>query len=102
MSQAQALFDRYAIPACPEELTAPLLHRLLNYEPLQPHVWGGKGVGSQGDGSAQFVARSEGDQRAIVEILLRDLGLPSLTLTMHHGRPDSPGPHFGERGGYEP
>ena len=90
MSQAQALFDRYAIPACPEELTAPLLHRLLNYEPLQPHVWGGKGVGSQGDGSAQLVARSEPDQRAIVEMLERDLGLPSLTLTMHRRRPHAP------------
>ena len=30
MSEAQALFDRYAAPACPEELTAPVLHRVLS------------------------------------------------------------------------
>ena len=63
MVKAQARFDRYAMPACPEELTAPVLHRVLEYEPLQPHIWGGKGVGSQGDGTAQFLARSEADQK---------------------------------------
>jgi hypothetical protein len=34
---------------------APVLHQVLNYEPLKPHIWGGKGVGSQGDGTAQFM-----------------------------------------------
>ncbi len=82
MVEAQKFFDRYAMPACPEELTAPLLHNLLRYEPLQPHIWGGKGVGSQGDGSAQFLAKSESDQQAIIEIIKRDLGLPCLTLTL--------------------
>ncbi|MCI0477524.1 MAG: hypothetical protein L0Y55_14855 [Anaerolineales bacterium] len=82
MIEAQELFDRYAAPACPEELTAPVLHRVLNYAPLQPHIWGGKGIGSQGDGSAQFIARSSADQRAIVEILARDLQMPCLTLTL--------------------
>jgi len=47
MTEAQAFFDRYATPACPEELTAPVLHRVLAHEALRPHVWGGKGVGSQ-------------------------------------------------------
>ncbi|MBP1634502.1 MAG: putative UTP--glucose-1-phosphate uridylyltransferase [Acidobacteria bacterium] len=85
MTEAQAFFDRYATPLCPEELTAPALHRVLAYEPLRPHIWGGKGVGSQGDGSAQFVARSAADQRAAAEILERDLGLPALTLTLGTG-----------------
>ena len=85
MSEAQAFFDRYATPACAEELTAPVLHRVLAHEPLQRHIWGGKGVGSQGDGSAQFVARSATDQQAVVEILQRDLGLPGLTLTLGTG-----------------
>jgi galactokinase len=85
MSEAQAFFDRYARPACPEELTAPVLHRVLTHEALQPHVWGGKGVGSQGDGSAQFVARGAADQRAVLGILRRDLGLAGLALTMREG-----------------
>ncbi len=85
MVEAQQFFDRYAAPACPEELTAPVLHRVLNYEPLQPHIWGGKGVGSQGDGTAQFIARSEADQQAIIEIIERDLGMPCLKLTLTPG-----------------
>jgi UTP-glucose-1-phosphate uridylyltransferase/mevalonate kinase len=86
MVEAQAFFDRYAIPACPEELSAPVLHRVLAYEPLQPHIWGGKGVGSQGDGTAQFIARSKADQQAVIEILQRDLNLPALTLTLRPGQ----------------
>ncbi len=86
MIEAQGFFDRYATPACPEELTAPVLHRVLNYEPLKPHIWGGKGVGSQGDGTAQFIARSETDQQAIVEILERDLGMSTLKLSIRPGQ----------------
>jgi UTP-glucose-1-phosphate uridylyltransferase/mevalonate kinase len=86
MIEAQAFFDRYAAPACPEELTAPVLHRVLGYEPLKPHIWGGKGVGSQGDGTAQFLARSEADQQAVVEIIERDLGMQCLTITLRPGR----------------
>ncbi len=82
MVEAQNFFDRYATPACPEELTAPVLHRLLEYEPLKPHIWGGKGVGSQGDGTSQLLARSESDQQAIIEIIERDLDMPCLTLTL--------------------
>ena len=69
MVEAQAFFDRYAIPACPEELTAPVLHRVLDYEPLKPHIWGGKGVGSQGDGCAQLVARGHDEQERLARIL---------------------------------
>jgi UTP-glucose-1-phosphate uridylyltransferase/mevalonate kinase len=85
MTEAQTLFDRLAAPACPEELTSPVLHRVLAHAPLAPHVWGGKGVGSQGDGSAQFVTRSATDQKAVVEIIERDLGMSCLTLTLATG-----------------
>ncbi len=82
MVEAQAFFDRYASPACPEELTAPVLHKVLNYESLKPHIWGGKGVGSQGDGTAQFLARSADDQQAVIEIIERDLNMPCLKLSL--------------------
>ncbi|MGD0174060.1 MAG: sugar phosphate nucleotidyltransferase, partial [Anaerolineales bacterium] len=82
MTEAQALFDRYGIPACPEELTAPVLHKILSYPPLAPHIWGGKGVGSQGDGTAQFMARSAEDQQAVIGILEKDLHLSTLALTI--------------------
>ncbi len=82
MTEAQNFFDKYATPACPEELTAPVLHRVLNFAPLKPHIWGGKGIGSQGDGTAQFLARSVDDQQAVVEIIERDLGLSCLKLSL--------------------
>jgi UTP-glucose-1-phosphate uridylyltransferase/mevalonate kinase len=85
MTEAQDFFNRYATPACPEELTAPVLNRVLNYEPLKPHIWGGKGVGSQGDGTAQFLARSEADQQAVIEIIERDLSMSCLKLTLSAG-----------------
>jgi UTP-glucose-1-phosphate uridylyltransferase/mevalonate kinase len=86
MVESQEFFDRYAIPACQEELTAPLLHRVLQYEPIKPYIWGGKGVGSQGDGTAQFIARSASDQKALVEVLERDLNMSCLPLTIRAGQ----------------
>ena len=82
MTEAQVFFDRYAIPACPEELASPVLHQVLGYEPLKPYILGGKGVGSQGDGTAQFICRTETDQQAVIQILERDLHLPALKMTI--------------------
>ena len=72
MKQAQAEFDKHLIPACLEELIAPVLHHLLNYPPIQEYMFGGKGVGSQGDGTAQFIVKNEGCQEKIREIINRD------------------------------
>jgi UTP-glucose-1-phosphate uridylyltransferase/mevalonate kinase len=72
MKVAQQEFDKYLIPACPSQLTAPLLHELLNYPPIQPYIWGGKGVGSQGDGTAQFIVKDAESQERVIEIIERD------------------------------
>lgn len=56
MVEYQAAFDECAMPMCPSQLTAPNLHKVLGHPTLQPHIWGGKGVGSQGDGCAQVRA----------------------------------------------
>ena len=85
MVEAQKNFDQYAGPVCPEELTAPALHRVLGYAPLQPHVWGGKGVGSQGDGTAQLLAKSTEAQDVVIRILESDLGLPAYKLDIQTG-----------------
>lgn len=82
MKEAQDLFDRFATPVCPEELTAPVLHRVLGHGAIRAHIWGGKGVGSQGDGAAQILARSAEDQDAVVRIVERDLGMPALKLSI--------------------
>jgi len=62
MTEAQEIFDRCVAVHCPEHLAAPLLHGVLALPEIQAHIYGGKGVGSQGDGTAQFVARSEADR----------------------------------------
>lgn len=86
MKTAQAEFDKHLMPACPSELTAPVLHRVLGYPAIQPYVLGGKGVGSQGDGSAQFIVRNETDQAKIAQIIEHDLGMSCLKLTLRSGR----------------
>ncbi len=78
MTEAQAKFDQLAMPASPAELTAPVLHQTLRYPKLQPHIYGGKGVGSQGDGSALFIARSKEDQQTVAGILRDELGMNPL------------------------
>jgi len=64
MVEAQTNFDRQVAPASMDQLASPLLHKLLAFEPIREHVYGGKGVGSQGDGTAQFVAKSAADRDA--------------------------------------
>ncbi|GAB4533818.1 MAG: hypothetical protein Tsb0014_19570 [Pleurocapsa sp.] len=72
MQQAQQEFDRHLIPACPSQLTAPILHQLLNHPPLQPYIYGGKGVGSQGDGTAQFIVKDRDCQERAIATIERD------------------------------
>ncbi|MFU8779462.1 MAG: sugar phosphate nucleotidyltransferase [Kiritimatiellia bacterium] len=86
MNEAQAAFDQAMKPACPSQLTAPVLHRLLQHEPLKPLLYGGKGVGSQGDGTAQLLARDRNAQLAAIDIIERDLGMSCLDLIIHSGR----------------
>ena len=86
MTRAQREFDKHLIPACPSQLTAPVLHKVLNYDPIQPYIWGGKGVGSQGDGSAQFIVKDEESQRRVIEIIERDLQMSCLKLIIEAGR----------------
>jgi len=80
MIKAQGLFDRYLKPACPGQLTAPVLHEALAFEDIQDLIWGGKGVGSQGDGTAQFVARGTEEQAEIIRLFEKKKGMRALKL----------------------
>ncbi|NET73409.1 MAG: GHMP kinase [Sphaerospermopsis sp. SIO1G2] len=84
MKQAQTDFDQYLIPACREELTAPVLHQLLNYPPIQDYIYGGKGVGSQGDGTAQFIVNNIESQAQMIDIINRNFPqMQCLKLTIY-------------------
>lgn len=86
MLEAQAGFDRLVAPACPSQLTAPVLHRLLSHPGIQPYILGGKGVGSQGDGTAQLVARDAAARETLIQLIEGELGMPCLRLTLKSGQ----------------
>ena len=57
MEEFQQGFDTVAGKVCPQQLASPELHRVLLHVAATGLVWGGKGIGSQGDGSAQFLCK---------------------------------------------
>ena len=71
MVEAQKSFDQLVAPHSADQLASPLLHQLLADGELGKLTLGGKGVGSQGDGTAQFVARSTADRDAAMELVTR-------------------------------
>ncbi len=81
MTEAQAVFDRLVAPACPE-LRAPRLHEVLVHPAARELAWGGKGVGSQGDGCAQLVARGPAERDALAAALAGAFDVPCLPLTV--------------------
>jgi galactokinase len=84
MNEAQAQFDALVAPACPE-LAAPRLHAVLGHPSARELAFGGKGVGSQGDGCAQLVARGPEERRALAARLEADLGVACWPLTLRGG-----------------
>ena len=81
MTGAQYLFDTSVAPMCPDELTAPILHDVLNDPLIKPLVFGGKGVGSQGDGSIQFLAKDKDCQNKLIDYL-NSRGMKAYPLTL--------------------
>jgi len=86
MVEAQAAFDAHAMPMCPSQLTAPNLHKVLEHEALKPHIWGAKGVGSQGDGCAQLLCRTEDDVEVCMRIVQDELGMSCMPLQIGASR----------------
>jgi len=81
MTEAQELFDEYAAPLSPRELKAKKLHEVLGDPNIQEYIYGGKGVGSQGDGTVQFLAKSEQDVSALKDYLTNKLKLDCFSFT---------------------
>lgn len=82
MTEAQALFDEKVAPMCPQELTSPVLHETLRDSRIHELTYGGKGVGSQGDGTVQFLARDEATQQKLYDYLTNEKGMTSYKLTL--------------------
>lgn len=85
MVRAQQNFDRKVMPFS-DELKAPVLHSVLNDPEIAKWTYGAKGVGSQGDGTVQFLARDE-KCAADLQVYLKEVrGMPSFTLTLKPGQ----------------
>ena len=80
MTEAEALFDAKVAPMSPA-LWAPKLHAVLQDPTIQSLSWGGKGVGSHGDGSVQLLARNEETQKQLADYLNQQ-GMKAYTLTL--------------------
>jgi hypothetical protein len=81
MVGAQQLFDTAVAPMCPEELTSPKLHEVLADPVIKQWTYGGKGVGSQGDGSIQFLAKDKECQQKVIDYL-NSQGMKAYPLTL--------------------
>ena len=87
MSRAQELFDEYLAPACPLELTAPILHQTLRDPKVKSLIYGAKGVGSGGDGAVQFLVKDAKAQEDLKRYLEEDLRMTAYTLTLNRTKP---------------
>lgn len=81
MTEAQEIFDKFVAPNCPSQLKSPKLHATLADPNILELTYGGKGVGSQGDGSIQFLAKNPKCQDALVDYL-NARGMPAYKLTI--------------------
>jgi UTP-glucose-1-phosphate uridylyltransferase/mevalonate kinase len=68
MTEAEEMFDKHVAPMS-SALWAPKLHEVLQDPQIAPMVYGGKGVGSHGDGSVQFLARNAECQQQLIDYL---------------------------------
>lgn len=81
MCEYQNNFDLKVAPVC-SELIAPVLHSYLDDPKIKEYTFGAKGVGSQGDGSIQFLCKDENSQTELIKYL-QTKGLDPVPFTLH-------------------
>ena len=80
-NRAQQLFDNNLRPLCTSELNAPILHSVLQDETVKKLSYGGKGVGSGGDGSCLVCCIGE-NERILLRQYLEQKNMTCLDLTL--------------------
>ena len=81
MTEAEDMFEKYVTPMS-DALRAPKLHEVLKDPKIQPLVFGGKGVGSHGEGSVQFLAKDAEAQQQLIDYLNKQ-GMKAYPLTLN-------------------
>ena len=87
MIEAQKNFDEKVAPACPQELTSPVLHSVFEDEYIKSLSYGIKGVGSQGDGTVQVLAKDYESQQLIKKYFKDELKMDAYDLTIDQTKP---------------
>ena len=82
MTEAQEVFDRFIAPCSPRELGSPRLHQILNDSDIRRVALGGKGVGSQGDGCAQFCVADDASRDELARLIDLKYGYRSFPATI--------------------
>lgn len=85
MEEYQQNFDKKVAPACPSQLGesgSPVLHKVMRDEKLRKYSYGIKGVGSQGDGTVQFLCKSEECQSELIKILKNEFNMDGFAMTL--------------------
>lgn len=82
MREFQQNFDEKVAPASYEQLKSPVLHSVFEDEQVKKLVYGCKGVGSQGDGTVQFLAKDEECQKKLIDYLNHERGMEAFSLTL--------------------
>lgn len=77
----QKEFDKTFIPIT-KELEAPILHKVLEDKFIKKVVFGMKGCGSGGDGSVQFICKSESDRGVLIKYLYEKYNMNSYCSTI--------------------
>lgn len=81
MTETEEVFNAQVAPLCPEELSAPKLRAILNDKTVKTLTYGGKGVGSHGDGAVQFLAKDAECQQKLIDYL-NSQGMRAYSLTI--------------------
>lgn len=82
MNEYQQNFDKKVTPASIEQLRAPILHSILQDKNIMELTYGMKGVGSQGDGAIQFLAKNKECQEKLIHYLENVKRMPAFSLSL--------------------
>lgn len=82
MIRFQKNFDEKVAPASYKELRSPVLHSVLQDETIAPWIYGSKGVGSQGDGTVQLLAKDAECQSKLINYLTAVRKMEAFPLTL--------------------
>lgn len=82
MSYSQRLIDDSASLIC-TDLKAPILHKIMEDSNIKMWSYGARGIGTNGDGSIEILAKNEKCQKKIEEYLMQEYNMKSFSCNIN-------------------